>query len=201
VAQDHAEAPGAGFGALAATALVALGANDPFGRSMPVETLRQAIARLEEATGADLRASRMWRTPAVPAGSGPDFVNAAAALSWSRAPEELLSILHGVEAEFGRVRRDRWGPRTLDLDLLAVGERVLPDRATFQVWADLPADRQSREAPERLILPHPRMHERAFVLIPLAEVAPDWRHPVLDRSVAGMAGALPAAARAGLAPM
>ncbi|MFP4043728.1 MAG: 2-amino-4-hydroxy-6-hydroxymethyldihydropteridine diphosphokinase [Rhodosalinus sp.] len=201
MAQEQAEAPGAGFGASAATALVALGANAPFGRSMPVETLRQALARLDEETGADIRASRMWRTPAVPAGSGPDFVNAAAALSWSGRPEELLSILHAVEAEFGRVRRDRWGPRTLDLDLLGVGERVLPDRATFEAWAKLPADRQGREAPERLILPHPRMHERAFVLVPLAEVAPDWRHPVLGRSVAMMVEALAAPARAGLAPM
>jgi 2-amino-4-hydroxy-6-hydroxymethyldihydropteridine diphosphokinase len=143
----------------------------------------------------------MWRTPAVPAGSGPDFVNAAAALDWSAEPGELLSILHGVEADFGRIRRDRWGPRTLDLDLVAVGQCVLPDLATFEAWSDLPRDRQMSEAPGHLILPHPRMHERAFVLVPLAEVAPDWCHPVLGRSVAEMAESLPTSARAGLAPM
>jgi 2-amino-4-hydroxy-6-hydroxymethyldihydropteridine diphosphokinase len=163
--------------------------------------LRHALVRLEKWTGVALRASRMWRTPAVPAGSGPDFVNAAAALDFGAAPEELLSILHSVEAEFGRERRDRWGPRTLDLDLLAMGQRVLPDRQTFEAWADLLPERQMRDVPQRLILPHPRMHERAFVLLPLSEVAPEWRHPVLGRSVAEMTAALTPEARAGLAPL
>lgn len=185
----------------AATALVALGANAAFAGRPPDETLRHAFALMEARTGTVPSASRMWRTPAVPAGTGPDFVNAAARLTWAGTPEGLLSILHGIEARFGRVRQERWGPRTLDLDLIALGEAMLPDRATFDAWAALPPERQRREAPDRLILPHPRMHERAFVLIPLAEVAPDWRHPVLGRTVDEMAAALPAAARAGIAPV
>lgn len=201
MAQEQKPSPRASSGHDAATALIALGANAPFDGHAPDETLRHALARLEAETAAVARFSRLWRTPAMPAGSGPDFVNAAAVLHWGGTPGELLSILHDIEALFGRVRRDRWGPRTLDLDLIALGETVLPDRATFEAWAALPPERQRREAPDRLILPHPRMHERAFVLIPLAEVAPDWRHPVLASTIAEMSGRLPEAERAGIAPV
>jgi 2-amino-4-hydroxy-6-hydroxymethyldihydropteridine diphosphokinase len=78
---------------------------------------------------------------------------------------------------------------------------VLPDAGTVRRWLDLSAADQARLAPDELILPHPRMRERAFVLAPLAEVAPDWRHPLLGLSVAEMLASLPAAARAELRPL
>ena len=102
------------------------------------------------------------------------------------SPNRLLTLLHLIETRLGRVRDMRWGARTLDIDLIGIGDRILPDLATYRHWADLPADQQSSAAPEQLILPHPRMQDRAFVLIPLAEVAPDWVHPVLRLSVAEM---------------
>jgi 2-amino-4-hydroxy-6-hydroxymethyldihydropteridine diphosphokinase len=175
--------------------LIAMGGNLPFGTLDPKAILTEALVRLRE-EGAEIEAvSRFFRTPAFPAGAGPDFVNAAAVLRSTQDPEGMLALLHRVEAVFGRRRETRWGGRTLDLDLLAMGAQVLPDRAGFEAWRGLTPEAQQSRAPDRLILPHPRLHERAFVLVPLADVAPDWVHPVLGRSVQQMLDDLPQAAR------
>lgn len=183
--------------------LIALGANLPNGMQSPAETLRAALAALPAAGLRVERASRFFATPAFPAGTGPDYVNAAARLRSAPGmdPAAILAALHGVEARFGRARAERWGMRTLDLDLLAVGDRVVPDAATFARWRDLPADRQVLAAPDRLILPHPRLQDRAFVLVPLDDVASRWRHPVLGLTVRAMLKALPTADRAAVVPL
>lgn len=171
--------------------LVALGGNMPSAKGESVETLRAALDRIASSGCELLAVSRFYRTPCFPPGAGPDYVNAAAMIACDAAPEAVLNLLHRVEAEFGRERVKRWGQRTLDLDLIGAGDAVLPDLATYQAWHDLAPDAQQSEAPDRLILPHPRMHERAFVLVPLADVAPEWRHPVLGRTVVEMRDALP----------
>jgi 2-amino-4-hydroxy-6-hydroxymethyldihydropteridine diphosphokinase len=182
-----------------ALALVALGSNLAIGDASPAATVAAAIAGVG-ALGREVARSRLWRSPAWPPG-GPEYVNAAMSLKTELEPEEMLAALHGIEARFGRERAARWGARTLDLDLLAWGDAVRPDAATQGAWAALPPDRQGREAPECLILPHPRMQDRGFVLAPLAEVAPRWRHPLIGRTVQEMLDTLPPAALEGMAPL
>lgn len=182
--------------------LLALGANLPTSAGNPRDSLKAAIGHLKRA-GLEFRAvSRFWQTPAFPAGSGPDYVNAAAVIATGLAPDEVLERLHTVEAALGRVRDGgRWGARGIDIDLIAMGQQVLPDRQSQTAWRDLPLDEQMRLAPETLILPHPRMQDRGFVLAPLAEIAPLWRHPIIGATVAEMLTALPSASLEGMRPL
>ena len=172
-------------------ALVAAGSNTPFGDFSPSSTIDRALKQLCDKAGEIRAVSRYFSTSAFPAGSGPDFVNAAFIWSTNLDPAEILEALHAVEADLGRVRRDRWGPRTLDLDLICVDDAVLPDKTTLSEWIDLPLTDQLKKTPPELLLPHPRLQDRAFVLVPLKEIAPNWRHPVLNLTIEQMHDALP----------
>lgn len=184
-------------------ALVAFGANMPFEGDPPATTIEAASKALALEGLSLLALSRLFATPCFPAGAGPDYVNAAGLLE---VPAELdatsvLQRLHRVEDHFGRKREQRWGMRTLDIDLLALGDSVLPDAATQDAWRNLPVAAQRQEAPDQLILPHPRLQDRAFVLVPLADVAPGWTHPRTGLSVRQMLEALPQGDRDAVKPL
>jgi len=140
-------------------AYIALGTNLPFEGAAGPALLARALDAMADAGLAVSARSSIWRSPAWPAGAEqPDFHNAVVAMEageWT--PEGLWVVLRAIEARFGRVRRERWAARTLDLDIVAMDGFV-------GVFGDV-------------VLPHPAMHERGFVLAPLAEIAPDWRHP------------------------
>jgi 2-amino-4-hydroxy-6-hydroxymethyldihydropteridine diphosphokinase len=138
------------------TVLIGMGAN----LGDPVASIREAAEVLRGNPGIVVRqCSSLYRTEPVGKADQDWFVNGVLHCETSMEPEQLLLVLQDVEHRSGRVRRERWGPRTLDLDILAFGELVLER--------------------EGLILPHPRLHERKFVLIPLLEILPHWRHPRL----------------------
>lgn len=142
--------------------VVALGSNQG-GRFDSSETLLEAaLRRLNELGFRCLTRSRWWRSKAWPDPADPEFINGVALFLPDAAAVEMLESLLEVEREFGRKREGVNEPRTLDLDLIAHGRTV----------ADC----------ENLILPHPRAHERLFVMGPLSEAAPAWRHPSLGRS-------------------
>jgi len=178
--------------------IIAIGGNQPSNKGNSAETVVWGIENLSRRVGSPIRKSCLYQTPAYPIGSGPDFVNAAAVFESELSAAQILQACHVIESEAARVRTTRWGQRTLDLDLIGYGDQVAPDIDRYAYWRDLPADQQMQQTPDALILPHPRLQDRAFVLVPMMDVAPDWRHPVSGLTTREMLDARPAAEKASI---
>jgi len=133
--------------------------------------LRDALAHLEK-QGRIVSVSSFCETEPVEFTDQAWFLNCAAALETSATPEQLMAAILRIEREMGRERIQRKGPRTIDIDILLFGDTIV-------------------DSPE-LTIPHPAMHERRFVLQPLAEIAPELRHPVLKKTIRELLEALPA---------
>ncbi len=156
---------------------IALGSN--LGNSR--EILEAALIHLDRIDGIKVVKRSQWYLTAPIGPPQPDYLNGCAVLETTLEPASLMQVLLQIETHFGRVRRERWGARRLDLDLLLFNHVIL-------------------ESPE-LTIPHPRMNDRAFVLVPLAEIAPDWIEPTTGMAIAQLAqlvdcsGVAPAAAK------
>ncbi|MCB9991301.1 MAG: 2-amino-4-hydroxy-6-hydroxymethyldihydropteridine diphosphokinase [Rhodospirillales bacterium] len=142
---------------------VALGANLPSQFGSPFETLHAAKKAMQRREITIIAESQTWLTAPVPVSDQPWYHNEVVRIETALSPYELLEVLQEIEEEFGRVRTVRNAPRVLDLDLIAYDREILNKPA--------------------LIVPHPRMHKRAFVLLPMREVAENWEHPVMGVSL------------------
>ena len=153
--------------------IIALGANLPSRFGGPEDTLAAAYAEMERRGVIITKSSAIWLTAPVPASDQPWYRNAVVSVETALDIFSLLQILKQIEKDFGRADTVRDAPRVLDLDVIAWNDRVY-------------------ETPD-LVVPHPRMQGRGFVLYPLQEIAPGWIHPVLGQSVAELIAALPEA--------
>jgi len=160
--------------------LIALGANLPSFAGPPAQTLAAALASLQNRNVKIRAVSSFYETPAWPDPSDPPFVNAVADVDTGLQPLALMGVLHEVETEFGRKRSTPNAPRSLDIDLI---------------------DYQGRMEPGPPQLPHPRAVRRAFVLVPLRDLAPLWRDPASGQSVEELLAALPDVATVRVIPM
>ena len=181
--------------------LIALGGNLTSELGPPLATLQFALAMIRLRTGRVLFASRFFKTPCFPVGHGPDYINAVAMFDFGGYPKTLLDILHEIEAIFGRRRDSRWGGRVLDLDLLSFGNQISPSVKKYTKWREMPMSDQLKQAPNEMILPHPRIQDRGFVLAPLIDIFPKWRHPISGLTVLEMYAELPADSRKDISPV
>ncbi len=143
----------------AARTAIALGSN--MGNCQGI--LEGALEALAQTSSITIEAKSSWYCTKAVGPTQPDYLNGCAILSVQMSPQALLEQLLAIEQQFGRVRQEHWGPRTLDLDLLLYDDLILHQ--------------------PNLQIPHPRMVERAFVLVPLVEIAPDWIDPVSQRAI------------------
>ncbi len=152
---------------------IGLGANLPHPRFGPPRATLEHVLTLLPGLGLTiLRRSGWYESAPVPASDQPWYVNGVVRAATDLSPQEVLARLHGVEADLGRARSELNAARSVDLDILSIGKIIL-------------------DGPEPPIVPHPRMAARAFVLLPLAEIAPDWRHPITDVPISELIRRLP----------
>ncbi len=162
-------------------AYIGFGANLPYAKHAPADTILGAKSALTAKGIRVLRFSRLWQSPAWPDPSEPAYVNAVAEVATTLPPHRLLQTLRGVERQFGRRRSYRNAPRTLDLDLLSYENLCLRTL--------------------HLTLPHTGIESRAFVLLPMQDIAPEWRLPGKGKALAVMIKALSAQSRDGVLPL
>ncbi|MFD0987359.1 2-amino-4-hydroxy-6-hydroxymethyldihydropteridine diphosphokinase [Methyloligella solikamskensis] len=165
-------------------ALIALGANLPGPWGSPLQAVQRAVRELDRGGKSVIRLSPLYESEAIGQPGQPPYVNAVAEIATHMPPEALLRKLKRLESEAGRRGRNApWGARNLDLDILDYGGRISGWRGINAVMAGA--------GPRKLTLPHPQTHMRPFVLVPLEDIAPQWRHPVLRQSVTELLDALP----------
>ena len=165
---------------------LALGSNMSGPMGEPVKTLNAALRMLADINLVITAKSRWWKSTAFPNVTDPEYINGVVEIYFGKSPNELLKALKNLENELGREPASRWDSRIIDLDILSYDNQVFPSQTEFLKWAKLPLTEQLTMTPKILILPHPRIQDRLFVLEPLHEITKSWIHPVFHLTVKEM---------------
>ena len=160
---------------------IALGSNLETKNMTRLEIINKALEYLPIFNISLGKISSFWESKSYPNINQPNFINAVLEVKSELNPFQTLHSLKKIESYLGRKINRRWGNRVIDLDLLAAGSLILPNLRVFYKWLKMPLKQQLQSQPNQLILPHPRIQDRLFVLKPLSEIDPDWMHPVLNR--------------------
>ena len=172
--------------------VVVLGSNlsSEFGNS--AETLKKCVDEIRSDPSIELLLESNWYiSSSILNKREPRYVNVGIRLSTNLKPKELLNFTADLEIKYGRKRQRRWEPRTCDIDILLCDQLILPSKLYFEKWLKLDFFQQKELSPDELILPHPRLQERAFFLKPLNDLQPDWTHPFLEMKAKEMLDSLP----------
>ncbi|UTW57062.1 2-amino-4-hydroxy-6-hydroxymethyldihydropteridine diphosphokinase [Kordiimonas sp. SCSIO 12603] len=163
--------------------LLGLGGNLPSGQRSPLQTVRESIELMQKLNIEITSVSPFFETEPVPASGQPNFINAAVIGNTTHRCDVLLGLIKELEVKLGRQPAERWSARTIDIDILAYGDSVFPN---IKAWQDVVNDADPAAILAEPVVPHPRLHKRAFVLAPLSEIAGKWKHPVLGQTVKEM---------------
>ena len=168
------------------TCCVAFGSNIISRYGNPLQTVCHAMKEIQTSQFKLTSMSSLYETVAYPKSSGPNFINGCALFKTDWDASEALSHLQEIENRIGRKRNKRWEPRAIDLDLIFFEDLVYPSKEVVKNWMMLTREQQLKEWPIDIILPHPRVQDRAFVLIPIQEIDLKWRHPILRKTAKEM---------------
>ena len=168
------------------TCCVAFGSNIISRYGNPLQTVCHAMKEIQTSKFELVLTSKFYETVAYPKGSGPNFINCCSVYKTKLNASETLLHLHSIEKSLGRIRNKRWAPRVIDLDLIYFDEFIYPNQEVVKEWMGLSKDKQMESWPTEMILPHPRLQDRAFVLIPMGDIDPKWKHPILKNTVSEM---------------
>ena len=160
---------------------IALGSNLETENMNRLEILNKALEYFPMFSISLVKVSSFWESKSYPNKNQPNFINAVSEVESILNPHQTLCSLKKIEIILGRKVNCRWGSRVLDLDILASGSLILPNLRIFNKWLKMPLEKQIQNQPNQLILPHPRIQDRLFVLKPLSEIDPNWTHPVLNK--------------------
>ena len=174
---------------------LALGSNLPYRGMEPLQVIDAAITALQDAGLDQVKVSGFYRTEPVPKSDQADFINCVLTSKTDYNALEILNICQLIEQSFGRDRSTRWGARTLDIDIINYDHQIIPSIEEWRAAAE--AVDANSELP-KLVLPHPCMHKRAFVLQPLCDLVPGWWHPVCSRTAADLLSQQPEQDRVGV---
>ena len=171
--------------------IIALGANLNGSFGSPIKTLKMCIKKLQENDVIIEKKSSWYQSKAFPNPLDPPFVNRCLKVLTHLEPLDFLDLISNIETELGRKRKKRWESRVCDIDILSNNQKILPNLDKFNYWYKMELYNQIVIKPKELIIPHPRIQEREFVLLPLLDIQPNWTHPILNKTVLQLCEELP----------